>query len=158
MTVLSNSYGTADGVAVRCGQYVDCTTGLFTTGTHPTKAQVETFINQMSGIMNTSLSRAGFTIPIAQADAAQAVTGIVEEYSADLVLATGFQGRFYSALFQASGMNRMAFIAKEIDEWVTSAAIGLENMGAARVTTGGADSLQAGVISLDFVDHNETVY
>jgi hypothetical protein len=31
-------------------------------------------------------------------------------------------------------------------------------MGAARVTTGGADSFQAGVISLDFVDHNETVF
>jgi hypothetical protein len=158
VTVLANSYGTADGVAVRCGQYVDASTGLFTTSTHPTKAQVETFINQVSGLMNASLSKAGFSIPITQADAGQSVTGIIEEYAADLVLATGMQGRFYSAAFQDKGLNRIAVIAKEIEAWVVTSADGLENMGAARETDGGASSFQAGTISLDFVDHNETVY
>ena len=127
MTVSARSYGTANGVAVRCGQYVDDTTGLFTTSTHPTLAQVETFINQISGLMNAALAAAGFTVPIAAAyaDAVQAITGIVEEYSADLVLATGMQGRFYSESFQRSGMNRMAFIAKELTEWVLAYAPGL---------------------------------
>lgn len=156
MTIGANSYGTADGVAVRCGQYVDASTGLFTTGTHPTKAQVETFVNQMSGLMNTALSKAGFVIPLTQTDAVTAVTGIVEEYAADMVLATGFQGRFYSPNFQASGKNRLAVIAAEIGDWVDSMAIGLETMGAARATDGGADGMQAGAITLDFVDHNET--
>jgi hypothetical protein len=31
-------------------------------------------------------------------------------------------------------------------------------MGAARDSAGGASTLQAGVISLDFADHNEQVY
>jgi hypothetical protein len=158
MTVGANSYGTADGVSVRCGQYVDDTLGVFTTTTHPTKAQAETFINQLSGVMNTALSKAGFSIPVSQSDAVQAITGIVEEYAADLVLATGMQGRFYSESFVRSGMNRMAFISKEINEWVIAAADGLENMGAPRDTGGGANSLQAGVIVLDIADHNETVY
>lgn len=158
MTVGANSYGTADGVAVRCGQYVDGITGLFTTTTHPTKAQVEAFINQVSGSMNIALSKAGFTIPVTQADALMAITGVIEEYSADLVLATGNQGRFYQEPFQRTGMNRMAFISKEINEWVIAAADGLEAMGVPRDTEGGASSLQAGVISLDFADHNEQVY
>lgn len=158
MTVSANSYGTADGVAVRCGQYVDPLIGLFTVDTHPKKAQVETFINQLSGVMNTALSKAGFTVPLVQSDSVLAVTGIIEEYAADLVLATGMQGRFYAEKFLNSGMNRMAFISKEINEWVISAADGLENMGAARDAEGGASTLQAGVISLDFSDHNEQVY
>lgn len=160
MTVSAHSYGTADGVAVRCGQYVNATTGLFTDGvgaTHPTKAQVETFINQVSGLMNTALSRAGFSIPVTQADAVLAITGMVEEYAADLVLATGMQGRFYSESFQKTGKNRIAVIADEIDAWVKMSADGLEEMGASRDTSGGKSSMQGGVIMLDFADHNETI-
>ena len=155
MTVSANSYGTADGVSVRCGQYVDATTGLFTTFTHPTKTQVETFVNQVSGIMNTALAKAGFTIPVSQADAVAAITGIIEEYAADLVLATGMQGRFYSESFQRSGKNKIAVIADEINEWVKMYADGLEEMGAGRATEGGASTMRAGVIKLDFADHNE---
>lgn len=127
MTVGARSYGTAAGVAVRCGQYVDGDTGLFTVDTHPRQAQVETFINQISGLMNAALAVAGFTVPVTStyADAWQAITGMVEEYTADLVLATGMQGRFYSESFQKTGMNRMAFISKELTEWVLAFAPGL---------------------------------
>lgn len=158
MAISANSYGTADGVAVRCGQYADGATGLFATSTHPTKTQVETFVNQMSGLLNSALSKAGFAVPLLQSDCVAAVTGIVEEYAADMVLATGFQGRFYSTNFQQSGKNRLAVIAGEINDWVISAADGLENLGAARDTTGGASSFQAGTILLDFADHSEQVF
>jgi len=157
MTLSANSYGTSDGVAVRCGQYVDAVTGLFTTTTHPTKTQVENFLDQVSGIMNAALSKPGFAVPVTQADAKYAILGMVEEYAADLVLATGMQGRFYSESFQRSGKNRIAVIAEEIGDWVKMAADGLEAMGATRQQTGGATSMQAGVIRLDFADHNEQV-
>lgn len=129
MTVLSRSYGTAAGVSVRCGQYVDAVLNTFTTSTHPTLAQVETFINQVSGLMNTALSKAGFTVPVTQADAVQAITGIVEEYAADLVLATGMQGRFYSESFQRSGKSRITVMADEINAWAEAAAPGLAELG-----------------------------
>jgi hypothetical protein len=127
MTVSARSYGTADGVAVRCSQYTNGDTGTFDTTTHPTKAQVETFVDQVSGIMNAALATAGFAVPVTStyADANQAITGIVEEYAADLVLATGMQGRFYAESFQKSGKNRMAVIADEITAWVLSFAPGL---------------------------------
>jgi hypothetical protein len=127
MTVSARSYGTADGVAVRCSQYTNADTGTFDTTTHPTKAQVEIFINQVSGLMNAALAVVGFAVPVASTytDAYQAITGIVEEYSADLVLATGMQGRFYSQSFQDKGKNRMAVIADELTAWVLAFSPGL---------------------------------
>ncbi len=147
MAVLARSYGTAFGVSVRCGQYVDASSGQFTTTTHPTLTQVETFLNQVSGLMNTALSKAGFAVPVSQADAVQAITGIVEEYAADLVLATGMQGRFYSESFQRSGKSRINVMADEINAWVESAAPGLAELGVPQGDTN--------VYAIGYRDHDE---
>lgn len=66
MAVDSNSYGTVARVEARVGDLVASRT--FTTGTVPTLAQVETFIDDVAARINGELRVHGYTVPVATAD------------------------------------------------------------------------------------------
>ena len=156
MTVSANSYGTAAGVAAYTRVYTS--SGSYDATTNPTLNQVEAWVNQVSAITNAALSSAGFTVPISQADCILMLTGLVEQSCADLCHAARSSGRFFSERALNSNLSAMGQLRKEIYEWVETNADGMEGLGAARDTEGGKATLQAGTLSLDFADHNETVY
>ncbi len=67
MPLDANSYGSVVGVAAYTKRLASG--GTFTTLTTPTLAEVEAFLDQCSDVLNGWLVRAGYVIPVTQADA-----------------------------------------------------------------------------------------
>jgi hypothetical protein len=91
MAVSVRSYGTAAGVAAYVGVFT--ASGVFSTATKPTLLQVESWIDQVSALLNTALAKRGFTVPITQADAVLAAKSLVEQLTSDLAQAANSSGR-----------------------------------------------------------------
>jgi hypothetical protein len=141
MPVGANSYGSAADVAALTNSYLNASNAYDTT-TIPTLAQVEGWIDQVSGIMNAALAGQGFTVPVTQADAVLAIKSIIVESVADLSHAANLAGRYFTNSAQERGITAMSAIRKQILEWVESFASGLEALGVARAgETGGGDIL-----------------
>jgi hypothetical protein len=109
--------------------------GTFDTETLPTLAQVEKFIDQVSGAVNVLLAEAGFTIPVSQADAKLALDGFVAQEAAGLVAYANGAGPFIpSGMYQrAESPNRI--ILKDAEAFIEAHAQGFELLGAARTRT-----------------------
>jgi hypothetical protein len=69
MAIAAHSYGGAAGVAAFVKHLTDKTSGLFTTTTKPTLAEVEGFLDQQSAQLNAWLAAYQYVIPVSQADA-----------------------------------------------------------------------------------------
>ena len=159
MTIGANSYGSTSDVAARSpGPYTDASTHLFTASTNPTLTTVETYIDEISAITNVTLAEMGFTVPVSQTDAKKAIASMVNDLASDMTSASNSAGRFFSERALNGGLSIMAQVRKDIKEWVQTSTNGLEALGATRSTSGKSESMTAGVIALDFADHNETVY
>lgn len=133
MTLGANSYGSVADVAALTQNWT--VSGTFSTTTSPTLAQVEGFIDQVSGIMNVALAREGFSIPVTQADAVLAIKSIVVQLAADLVQAAHLSGRFFSERALDRGISPMMQIRKDINDWIQENAAGLEQLTATREAT-----------------------
>jgi hypothetical protein len=125
-----NSYGSLSAVAALAPRYTNA--GDFDSNTRPTRAQVEEFINRASSTINVALAAAGFAIPITQADAKEAVAGIVIEAVVDLCHAANSAGRFFTEQALERGVSPMRAIRGEMSAWVEEQAEGLELLGATR--------------------------
>lgn len=127
MTVGANSYGTAADVAALTWSWVAEFSGSYNLVTIPTLAQVESWIDQISGIANTSLRKWGFAIPLTDATDVLAVKSVVVGAVADMANYANSTGRFFTERALASGVSPFAQIRKEIEDWVASMADGLES-------------------------------
>lgn len=130
MSVSARSYGTASGVAAYVGVYTSA--GSFSTTTKPTLAQVESWIDQVSALLNTALAKRGFVVPMTQADAVLAAKSLVEQLVSDLAQAANSSGRFFSERNLDRGVSNWAIIRNDISNWVEEYAGGLEQLGASR--------------------------
>ena len=130
MTLNANSYGTVAEVQALTGRYL--ASGAYTTGTRPTLAQVETFIDNASATLNVMLAKAGFAIPITQATAKAACGEIVVEVVVDMCHAANSTGRFFTQKALDRGIAPMKALRQEMAEWVEMQAPGLEQLGATR--------------------------
>jgi len=130
MAVGANSYGSAADVAALCRVYT--ISGSFTTATNPTLVSVESFIDQISAIANTSLAAQGFNVPITQTDGKLAVSSMVVQIVSDMAHAANSAGRFFSERALEGGWSIMATIRKDINAWVAENAAGLDALGCSR--------------------------
>jgi hypothetical protein len=135
MVIGAHSYGSTAGVAALTPRYVETITKLFTTGTRPTLANVEAWIDSASATLNVALAAQGFTIPVAQADAKLSLDSLVNECISDLAHASNSSGRFFTDRAISAGVSPMRSVRKELQEWVEANAAGLESLGAARSRT-----------------------
>jgi len=141
MAVGANSYGTAADVAALADLYTN-DLGAFGVTTIPTLAHVENWIDQISGIMNTALAGQGFDVPVTQSDAVLAIESFIVEAVVDLTHAANSSGRYFTAQALERGISAMASIRKQILDWVSMFAEGLESLGAERTgETGGGEIL-----------------
>jgi hypothetical protein len=108
--------------------------GVFDSTTRPTMPQVESFIDNISGIVNTLLAEAGFSIPISQVDAVLMLRQFVEEAVADLCAYANGAGRFYAERVVERGTSTTQIITRDFAAWIDDHAVGLENLGASRTT------------------------
>lgn len=130
------SYGTAAGVAALSALWTDGTTGLFTATTRPTLAQVTTWLDDVSKLLDTALNDQGFDTPVT----VTAVTGelglLVEGIVKDLCDYSHGAGRFFTEKALEAGLNPFMTVDKELHEWVKRKVVGLEKQGVTRSADG----------------------
>ena len=120
MSVGANSYGAASDVAALTWSWVAESSGSYNLSTIPTLAQVEGWIDQISGIANTSLRKWGYTIPMTDATDVLAIKSVVVGAVADMANYANSSGRFFTERALASGVSPFAQIRQEIEDWVES--------------------------------------
>lgn len=125
-----NSYGSTAEVAALVPRYAG-EEGDFTAGTRPTIIQVENLINQVSGIINSFLSRWGFSIPVTQADVVLSLEFFVIEEVAAICEGINGSGRF-GPTADRPAPSRFGTILKDAKLFVEENALGFERLGAAR--------------------------
>lgn len=151
----TKSYGTAAHVAALVPVYT--TSSVFSTATNPTLANVVSWIDQISALLNIALAGSGFTIPVTNADAVLILQAWVEQAAADLCAYANSAGRFFTEKALERGISPMASIRREVNDWIVSITPSLIAAGVAH-TAGDLSSpegLMGGVIGMDFAEHNE---
>ena len=138
-------YGSLAGVAAFTkiftdnGEFTDedCLDCLQTQETNPTKSEVVTWLDQLSGAMDTALAAEGFVVPVTHANSVKSITMIINQYAADLVKYVNNTGRFATDRARESGIEPLIMIEKNIRAWAHSNAAGLEASGAERMDVPG---------------------
>lgn len=138
MAIGANSYGDTTEVAHLVPMFTDSSTKLFTTTTRPTLARVESFVDEVSAIVNAALAQNGFAIPVTQADAVKALSLFVNAEAASLVEGVNGSGRFGPNAKQPG--SRWKLLYTDVQDFIAAVAYGLEAMGATR-----ANSVTAGL-------------
>lgn len=133
MAINANSYGTVAGVASFTPRYSNGA-GTFDASTTPTITEVEGWIDQVSGILNTILSDERFSIPVTQADAVRMLAIFVNQEVAALVEGSHNAGRF-GPTAKNPRAGRFDLIFQDVETFVKRMAGGLEALGASRGTS-----------------------
>lgn len=130
MAIGANSYGDTTEIAHLVPMHADNSTKLFTVGTRPTLARVESFVDEVSAIVNSALAQAGFSIPVTQADAVKMLSIFVNTEVASLVEGVNGSGRFGPNAKQPG--SRYKLLYTDVVDFINSVAYGLEAMGDTR--------------------------
>ena len=130
MAIGANSYGTVAEVEALTRRWAGDTG--YSASTRPNLEQVEKFIDNASATLNVMLAKAGFAIPITDADAKAACGQIVVEVAVDLCHAANSTGRFFTERALERGVSPMKALRQDMAEWVEANAAGLELLGATR--------------------------
>jgi len=144
VTVGANSYGLATGVASYVPRYANASATFDNTTTRPKLTQIETFIDQISSLVNAILASNGFHTPIAQADVKLAITIFVEQEVAAIAEGINGSGRF-GPTTKTPNKSRFQIIMEDISAFILEHADGFENLGAERDQPTGMEILTRGV-------------
>ena len=143
MSVGVNSYGSASGVASYVPRYANGS-ATFDANTRPKLAQIESFIDQISSLVNAILASNGFKVPITQADVILSITVFVEQEVAAIAEGINGSGRF-GPTTKTPGKSRFQIIMEDISAFILEHADGFENLGAERDQPTGMEILTRGV-------------
>jgi hypothetical protein len=130
------SYGSAAGVAsfaktwTKGGVFLD--PDAYQDGTPTTLTEVETWLEEVSQLVNVAFENEGFVTPVTVEAVMSAINAKVNSMVADLVHLSHNQGRFYSDRIQESGKSSEDILESEIAAWVSKKANGFEAMGVPR--------------------------
>ncbi len=127
-----NSYGSVAEVEALTPRWT--AGGTYTAASRPMLAQVEKFIDRVSGILNVLLAEQGFTIPVSQVDAKLALDQFVVAQTSDLCGYVNSAGRFFQD--KNLGTSPWSAIFKEAEDFISEHADGLGLLGATRVRAG----------------------
>lgn len=133
MALNANSYSSIADVAALTPRYA--VGGTFTDTTRPQLAQVERWINQVSGLVNAMLAAQGFSIPVTQADAVLSLSFFVSEEVAAMCEGVNGSGRFGPSTKSGGAKGRFALLVEDVQAFIETNATGFEHMGAARTYT-----------------------
>ena len=130
MTIGANSYGSVTGVAGLVPRYTVGQT--FDTTTRPTATQVESYIDSVSGIVNSMLAQSGFTIPIANDSVKDALDLFVNDEVGSIAEGINGAGRFGPRATDGVIPNRFKLLFEDVKLFIVGNADGFERLGAAR--------------------------
>ncbi len=133
---MSDFYGSPEGVAALSGVWTNNGEWLdadaYTDATVPSLADVSTWLEEVSAVLDISLAVNGFKVPVTQETAVKALDAIVNSLVADLCHFRNSSGRFFTDKVLQGGNTPMMIIRSDITDWVTANAAGLEAIGAER--------------------------
>lgn len=134
MALLDNSYGDPAEIGKLTPLWAKASGSTFDTTTAPTLASVESWCDQVSGLINTILSEYGFTVPVANTDAKLMLDMFVNEEVASIVEGTHGSGRYGPTALskRAGGTNRFQIVHANVSQFVAEHAAGLERLGVTR--------------------------
>src|SRR3990167_8798613 len=130
MTIGARSYGTTVGAAALVPRWAS--NGDFTTMTRPTLTQVESWIDQVSGIVNAMLAEAGFTIPVTDDDVKDALDLFVNQEVAAMADGVNGSGKFGPTAKAVGKQGRFNILMQDVKDFVSMNATGFERLGASR--------------------------
>lgn len=131
MSINTNSYGHPNDIAAMVPRWAN-SSKLFDASTRPTLGEVETWVNQVSGVLNVILAQFGFSIPVTQADALEMLELFVNQEVAAITEGVNGSGRFGPTSKQVGKQGRFAIITGDVRDFVESVATGLERLGVTR--------------------------
>lgn len=131
MTLGTNSYGSVAGVGVLCPRWSG-NVGDFSTTIRPKKASVESWIDSLSGMVNSFLAEAGFTIPVTDDDVTDALDMFVNEEVAAICEGINGSGRFGPTSKAVGKKGRYSLLLDDVKAFVEGNKAGFERLGAAR--------------------------
>lgn len=123
-------YGTSAGVAAITPRYANGS-GDFAVTDRPTKAQVETFLTQVSNILDSILADNGFDTPVTDAEVVSILDFFVQDEVAAIAEGINGSGRF-GPTTKGPGKSRYTIIMEDIVSFVVEMSEGFERLGAAR--------------------------
>jgi hypothetical protein len=100
----------------------------------PSLTQVETWMTQMSGVIDLALNGEGFITPLTTVAGLAGAASQVEGVVADLCHAAHKSGRFFTKKAMESGTSPIRTVNAELNTWVSSNKVGLLAAGE-RTTT-----------------------
>lgn len=126
------TYGTTNGVASLARRWVDGSTGKFTGATNPTLAEVGSWLQEITTMIDVQLIDLGFTTPVEQEDVARLLGMFAQELAAARVEAVHGGGRLSED--DSAEVGFMAAWARDILEFVRSHAEAFATLGVPRRT------------------------
>jgi hypothetical protein len=126
MAISANSYGSVAEI-VALTRHVLAGSSTYTTSTRPTLAEVERFIDRVSGVLNSALAESGFSVPVSQSTAVLLCTDWVVTKVAQLVELTQPGFGFAEGMGSKKGAGSLY---NEACTFVTSNTLGLKRLGA----------------------------
>jgi hypothetical protein len=131
MAIGANSYGDAKEVAALVPRYAG-TSKAFDDTTTPQLDQVESIIDQVSGLLNVVLQQYGFTVPVSQADAKLSLDLFTNEETAVVIESINVRGRFGPGSDQPFGEVDYITILEHAQTFISMNAVGFERLGVVR--------------------------
>lgn len=137
MAEASFAYGSTRDVAALVPRFADRSTPPmdFTGETNPVKYQVESWINEISALLNAYLAGSGFTVPLTTTQAKALCTNFVAQEVAAIVEGSRGSGRFGPG--NKNKASRYEIINGDLEGFLKAASAGLQAFGETR-TSGGA--------------------
>lgn len=130
MAIGANSYGSVLGVAGLVPRYTVSST--FDTTTRPTLTQVESYIDSVSGIINSMLAQSGFAIPITNDSVKDALDLFVNDEVGSIAEGINGAGRFGPRATDGVIPNRFKLLFEDVKLFIMGNADGFERLGATR--------------------------
>lgn len=126
---MAADYGSSTGVVALVPRYGS--SGNFTTGTRPTLAQVGTWLEEISDILNAMLAAEGFSTPISDTEVANICTHFVNQEVAAICEGVNGSGRFGPS-GKRPRKSRFDILMDEVEGFVKRNSTGFTRLGATR--------------------------
>lgn len=114
------------------------TSGVFDSTTRPQLSHVQTWLGQISAMVDSMLAQQGFTIPVTNATVKAALDLFVAEEVAALAEGVNNAGRFGPTAKQKGGASRYKIIMDDVAAFIEANAYGFTLAGAAVSATPGS--------------------
>lgn len=125
-------YGSATGVGALCPRFSGDDHDFAAT-THPTAAEVGTFLDQMAGLINSVLAEEGFATPLSSPDTVKdALDGFANQEVAAIVNGLNGSGRFGPSSKSVQKTGLFGLVLEDVRSYITGSVAGFVNLGANR--------------------------